>query len=249
MKEVPFYLDWQFWSSVAAFAALVLSQLPPLKLLFKKGVLTIEKHRTLFVHHTIGSPNINLFIILKNIGGSNISVHSIDMNIIRKNSASFLLKGRGYAMNPSDYNFTMLTPFEVEPNQTWAHTIGFTEIWDRAEQKEYKAIYSNIRDTITEKNRIDPPGIGERHEADESDYINICGFFEKNYKWIDGEYEADILVKDKENKVIANDKVKFTFFESESDELKLWTEDYKYGSSIHLPASQKQLGVWVELSE
>ncbi len=249
MKEVPFYLDWQFWSTVAAFSALVLSQLPPLKLLFKKGVLTIEKHGTLFVHHTIGSPNMNLFVILKNIGGSNISVHSIDMNITRKNSDSFLLKGRGYAMNPSDYNFTMLTPFEVGPNKTWAHTINFSELWDRAKQKEYKAIYSNIRDTITEKNRVDPPGIGERHEADENDYKGICDLFEKNYKLIDGEYEAEILVKNKAGGIITRDLVKFTFFESELDELRLWLEDYKYGNSIHLPASLKQLGVFVELSD
>lgn len=249
MKEVPFYLDWQFWSTALAFTALVLSQLPPVKLLFKKGVLSIEKHRTLFVTHSLGSPNINLFMILKNIGGSNINVHSIDMNITRKNSDSFLLKGRGYAMNPSDYNFTMLTPFEIEPNQTWAHTISFAELWDRAQQKEYRAIYSSIRDTITEKSRVNPPEIGERHEADENDYIKICKFFDKNFKWIDGEYEAEILVKNKENKIIARDQVKFTFFESESDELKLWVEDYKYGNSIHLPASQKQLGMWVELSE
>ncbi|WP_351008814.1 hypothetical protein [Shewanella sp. S1-58-MNA-CIBAN-0166] len=248
MKEIPFYLDWQFWSAVAAVAALVLSQLPPVKLLFKKGVLTIEKHGTIFIHHTIGSPNINLFVILKNIGGSSISVHSIDMNIIRKSSTSFLLKGRGYANNPSDYNFVMLTPFEIEPNQTWAHTISFVDLWNRAEQKEYKAIYSNIRDTITEKNRVDP-GYTKRHEADESDYIKICNFFEKNYKWIDGEYDAEILVKDKENNVIAKDKVKFTLFESESDELRLWVEDYKYGNSIHLPVSQKQYGVWVDLSD
>ncbi|GGI81932.1 hypothetical protein GCM10007978_19630 [Shewanella hanedai] len=249
MKDVPLYLNWQFWSAATAFVALILSQLPPLKLLLKKGSLTIEKYGTLGISHSIGSPNVNLFVILKNIGGSSIGIHSIDMRIIRKNSAPFLLKGRGYALNPHDYNFTMFTPLEIGPNQTWAHTIGFSEPWDRTKQKEYKGLYANIRDTITDKHRETPLGIGERHEIDDDVYQNLCSFFDGNFQWTEGEYVAEILVKDKEDNIFAKDSVKFTVFESDSVELRTWTEDYKYGHGIHLPVSQKQTIVWVELSD
>lgn len=246
MKDIPFYLDWQFWSAIAA---LVLSQFPPLKFWFKKGKITIEKYGTLFVTHSVGSPILHLFVILKNVGGSSINVHSIDMKIKRKNTSSFILRGRGYAMHPSDYNFTMFTPVEIRPDQTWAHTVSFNELWDRTKQKEYKAFYSNIRDVITEKNRVDPLGIGEKHEIDAIDYQKLCKFFDKNFKWFDGEYEAEILVKDKEDNVIAKDLVKFTLFESETDELNAWVEEYKYGNGIHLVNSQKQNGVSVDLSD
>jgi hypothetical protein len=248
MPSTPFYFDWQFWSAVAAFAALILSQLPPLKQILRKGIVTIEKYETLYLSHTIGSPSAHLFVILKNVGNTTINVQSISLSITRKNSNAFLLKGRGYQINPTDNQFVMLVPFEIAPNTTWAHTINFIDVWNRDSQKEYKNIYIKIRDSINEKNKIQPMVFGSQQEADLVAYENLCNFFKHNFKWLDGEYEAEILVKNKAGDIIAQDSVVFTLFESESDELKSWVADYKFGYGIHLPASQNQVGVWVNLS-
>jgi hypothetical protein len=248
MASVPFYLDWQFWSAVAALSALILSQLPPLKQILKKGRVTIEKHGTLFLSHSIGSPSAHVFVILKNIGNTTTSVQSIDFLVKRKNSDSFTLKGRGYQINPSDQQFTMLVPFEIPPNKTWSHTINFIEAWNRDSQKEYKNIYIKIRDSINKKAQTPPIEHGVQHEADPIAYENICKFFKKNFKWLDGEYECEILVKNKVGEVITKGSVLFTLFESESDDLKSWEADYKYGYGVHLPLSPNQMGVWVELS-
>lgn len=248
MAPVPFYLDSQFWSAFAAIAALILSQFPPLKQFFKKGKLTIEKYGTLYLSHTIGSPSAHLFILLKNVGGTTVTVQSIDFSVTRKNSDSFLLNGRGYLSNPSDQQFTMLVPFEIVANQTWAHTINFIEPWNRASQKEYKGLYSQIRDSISGSHRLQTVLSEPRQEADAAVYEKLCQFFNKNFKWHEGEYEAEILVKNKAGEIIVKDSVAFTIFESESDELKSWVRDYKFGNGIHLPVSQNQVGVWVELS-
>lgn len=248
MSSTPFYFDWQFWSAVAAFAALILSQLPPLKQLFRKGRITIEKYETLFLCHTVGSPSAHLFVILKNIGNTKINVQSINLSVTRKNAAAFLLKGRGYQINPTDQQFVMLVPFEIEPNATWSHTINFMEIWNRDTQKEYKNIYTKIRESINEKNKLQSGTFLLQQECDSVAYNNICMFFERNFKWLDGEYEAEVVVNSKNGDVIAKDTFAFTLFESESDELKSWVADYKFGNGVYLPNSQNQVGVWVNLS-
>ncbi|MUK42751.1 hypothetical protein GNP61_14430 [Aliivibrio fischeri] len=96
MEKVQWYLDWQFWSSIAAFLALILSQFPPLRVLLRKGKLTVEKYGMMYVSHGIGCPHANLFLIFKNEGGKTINVHSIDMVLTRKNANGFVLKGTGY---------------------------------------------------------------------------------------------------------------------------------------------------------
>ena len=57
LLQTPVPLDWTFWSAVVAFLALVLSQLPPLHILFRRAKLDAEGHSQMRITHNIGNPN------------------------------------------------------------------------------------------------------------------------------------------------------------------------------------------------
>ncbi|MGY5783119.1 hypothetical protein ACXHQH_11905, partial [Vibrio chemaguriensis] len=73
------YKDWQFWTVVISGTALLISVLPYLKVKFQKGKLKVEKHRTCFATHRVGTPNINLHVTFKNVGGSPVTVKAVNL--------------------------------------------------------------------------------------------------------------------------------------------------------------------------
>lgn len=41
-ENIPLYLDWSFWAVIVATAAIILSQLPPVILWFRKARIELE---------------------------------------------------------------------------------------------------------------------------------------------------------------------------------------------------------------
>jgi len=68
MEEVttPLYLNWSFWAVVFAAIAIALSQLPPIRLWFKKAKLEIELYSKIAITHKVGNPNLQLHLIINN---------------------------------------------------------------------------------------------------------------------------------------------------------------------------------------
>ncbi|WAG08742.1 hypothetical protein NRZ30_06690 [Aeromonas jandaei] len=241
------YLDWQFWSTAVAFLALALSQMPPLKSLLKRGKVEIKKHTMILVHHSIGTPNVNIFVSLKNIGGRDLNVDALQVQLTRDGTELPLLTATGYFADFNSQAMTMFTPLELGSGQAWAHTVNFHAKWNRTQQQKFRAISSKVRDTINEKLKQGPLPNGELHEANLEQVEEIHSQFMNNFKWLPGEYSGLLNVFDSNNKIIMTDEFKFTIFESESNELKAGVDDYRYGYGIYLPISQKQQGIWIEL--
>ena len=76
----PLYMDWSFWAVVIAFAALVLSQLPPIHVMLKRAKLDLELYSKISITHKLGNPNLQLHLILSNIGGRRVSVTDIKVS-------------------------------------------------------------------------------------------------------------------------------------------------------------------------
>ena len=241
------YLDWQFWSTFVAFLALALSQLPPLKSLLKRGKVELKKHTAILIHHSVGTPNVNIFVSLKNVGGRTTDVGSLQIQLKRNGEALPLLLATGYFSDLNAQATTMFTPFELRTEESWAHTVNFHEKWNRTQQQEFRAISSKVRDTISEKLKRGPLPNGELHEANIEQVEQIHEQFVRNFQWLPGEYSGSINVLDQSDKLILSDELKFTLFESESSELKAGVDDYRYGYGIYLPVSQKQHGIWIDL--
>ncbi len=79
----PFYLDWTFWAFVTAALALILSQLPPVRLLFRRATITLQPYDRLNVTHYLGNANAHLHVRLRNTGGRAVRVSSLSLLLTR----------------------------------------------------------------------------------------------------------------------------------------------------------------------
>ncbi|EOW9664389.1 hypothetical protein ACO14J_004523 [Vibrio parahaemolyticus] len=243
------YSDWQFWSAIAAFGALVLSQLPPLGALLKKGKLEVKKHTSVLVHHAIGTPNLNLYVSLKNIGGRTTNIEKIQIRLTRDGAEFPVLVGSGYYSDMTTQQLTMFTPIDLGSGEKWSHTVNFHEKWNRTQQQKFRAMSSKVRDTINGKFVLDPQPVGGRHQAEPEQIEEIQNQFNSNFKWLPGEYKGCLEVLDSVGNLLIVDEFKFTLFETESNELKAASNDYRFGYGVHLPISDKQFGLSIELTQ
>jgi len=81
--DVPLYLNWTFWAVLVAALALLLSQLPPVHMLLKRAKLDMELHSRIHITHKVGNPNLQLHLILSNVGGKTIKIKGITSAIER----------------------------------------------------------------------------------------------------------------------------------------------------------------------
>ncbi|BDU36562.1 hypothetical protein [Vibrio nigripulchritudo] len=245
-----FYLDWQFWSAVAAYIALALTLFPKIKMLLIKGKLTIDKHGKVSVFHGVGTPNLNVFLILRNVGGKSISIQKLEMIVEKADEGSFVLNGDLYYVNPHDTQSTLLTPMRIEVGQEWSHTVQFYLPWERSKEKKYRKIQSKVRDAISEQVRSNPQrDETELFTASSEDIDELMSMFDQNFKWTEGEYNIQVVAKDNEDNILATSKSRFTLFESDSEDLRSWADEYKYGFGICLQNSYKQAPIQVTLNK
>src|SRR5690606_16295838 len=80
---MPLYMDWSFWAVVVASIAVLLSQLPPIHVIYKKAKLDLELYSKISITHKLGNPNLQLHLILNNIGGRRVRVKDINVAISR----------------------------------------------------------------------------------------------------------------------------------------------------------------------
>jgi len=66
---MAFYENWAFWTVLIAAIAIILSQIPPIHILWKKAKLDIELYSRIIVTHKVGNPNLLCPLILSNVGG------------------------------------------------------------------------------------------------------------------------------------------------------------------------------------
>ena len=94
--NTPFYMDIKFWSFVLSGVALVLSQLPPLRLLLRRAKLSLDVFSHISVSHRFGNPNAQLHLIVSNMGGRNVRVKSISLKFSPSSGESFTLPAFNY---------------------------------------------------------------------------------------------------------------------------------------------------------
>ena len=243
------YQDWQFWTLVVSALALTISLLPYAKVILVKGKLQVEKHRTLFITHRVGTPNINLHLTFKNVGGATLTIKSTKLIVTKDKSETFELFGNGYLIEPNDQHFALLTPFDLKGNDTWSHTINFHELWSRKTQQKYRNLESKIREQIQSELRFNPPEPGQLAQATRKDVEAISELFDKNYRWESGEYEVRVVVIDDNNNSVSSEHFTFTLFESEADELMSYKDDLKYGFGVHLLPTNRVHGINIDIAQ
>lgn len=247
MPPVPFYADWQFWSSIAAIAALVLSQLPPIHVLLRRAKLQCEAFTRLHITHKVGNPNAQWHLIIENTGGRAVRVRSISLTFRRVGGDTFTLPAQNYLRTPDATENVMLTPFRLAPGEEWAHVLMFFNLYTRDDEKEYRRLESKIRTDIIGQKEL-PENKELLCEAAPENVEPAIAFFNRHFKWVAGEYELDLTVETDRKETTLKRQYMFSLFESESAELRSYSDGYKHGAGVFW-VSPAQPGLVVPVKE
>ncbi len=215
----PLYLDWSFWAVVVAAVAVLLSQLPPILQWFKKAKLDIELYSKISITHKVGNPNLQLHLIINNIGGRKIRIKDISIELKRDGAPLTTLPAQNYLQNQNDQSTLLFTTFSLKPTEEWEHIINFLNFFSRDDENEYRSIeekmladFRSKRDALTEEPK-------KPIEINEDLVQPFHAFFERHFIWNIGEYQLKInIITDKENASISKN-YRFTVFESHTGQL------------------------------
>jgi len=84
--------------------------------------------------------------------------------------------------------------------------------------------------------------------AEDDNVTPLIEFFQKKFKWGHGEYNITLQVQTEPPNAIQDKHFRITLFESDSNELDGYKNDYKYGLGVSLN-SDKHTGLLISLSE
>jgi len=226
----PFYKDWQFWSTVIACLALVLSQFPPVLPRLRPRRLEIEVLNRIVATHKVGNPNMSLYVSIRNTGGRDIRVRGIKLALWRDGHPVATLPAQNYFETPSSKSHVLLVPFTLKAGDSWAHTTNFLNYFDRPTEKLYRESESLLVNDLTKKIKTRRDG-EEFIPADPTLIEPFLRFFERFFIWLPGEYVAELSVTT-ESKVLSKQGYRFTLFESDTAELRSYTAEYRFGGGI-----------------
>jgi hypothetical protein len=239
-EAIPLYLNWSFWAVIVAALAALLSQIPPLHIIFKKAKIEIEAYSRLSLTHKVGNPNLQLHLIISNIGGRKLRVKNIEAIVSRDGVQVASLPAQNFYQEKADTNTVLFTRFTLEPNEDWGHTVNFLNWFAREEEREYREMEGNIKTDINQKRAEVVGELKELIEAHPDNVAPFQRFFRERFKWSAGEYELAINVTTDNVKADTTQKYRFTIFEYYEAELKKITDEYKYGAGIYWDSSTQQ---------
>lgn len=241
----PFYSEWSFWAVFIAVVALVLSQIPPLHLLFKKAKIDIELYSRILVTHKVGNPNLTCHLILNNMGGRTLRVKKIYAKIERDGKPIVTLPAQNYNVKTNDKNSILLTSFNIKPQSEWGQTTNFLNYFERAEEKAYKEAEVLLKEDLLKK--LEKPGTTVV-KADTHLIKTFQDMFNKMFIWEPGEYTLTMVVNADPLKDEAQKQYRFTLFESDSQNMKNYTKDYDTGGGIFIDI-EKHAGVSIQITK
>ncbi|GAB2928372.1 hypothetical protein [Rheinheimera gaetbuli] len=238
--------DWKFWSVAISFTALVLSQLPPIHILMRKARLDLEVYSRIFITHKVGNPNLQVHLILRNVGGRSLRVRKIDVKIARDGQNIMYLPAQSYVSDPKDNQLVLLTSFNLKPEEEWNYLTSFLNYFDRNDEKTYREAELKLKNEIIRQKDEH----GEKHFALAPPEIvkPLNELFNRKYNWQPGDYSLEISIATDNSKANISKQFRFTIFESQSDSLIQHKEGYPSGAGIYWD-SPVYAGIWVNVEE
>lgn len=244
LADTPFYFDWTFWSFVIASTALVLSQLPKVHLWLKGKKIDLEIHNRITVNHYLGIPAISIYLGVANKGRSKIKIKKINSKILKDGKIIANLSCYSFFDTTSSQSPNLFFPFELSSESSWDHSCWFTTNVDRNTEQQIRSSVSVLDMNIAEKLKNNG-GNDQLIEADEYLVKPLIDIKERNFIWEPGEYFVEIVLETFPLINISKN-IRFTLFETDTKELKDYSDDYKYGMPYH---NQKNKGLNISISE
>jgi hypothetical protein len=229
---IPFYQDWKFWSFFISGIAVVLSQLPPLRILIRPKRLDVEVHNRVNITHKVGNPNFGIHVSIGNSGGRNLRIKGLTVNIQKDGKELVSMPAQNYFESPTDSASVLFVPFTLKPEEYWSHSVNFLNFFDRATEKQYRENQTSLKLDVQKKLREKPEHIKEPVKAEESLVKPFDELFERLFIWEPGEYIFELAVDSKPSSTAFRKKYRFTLFESDTQELKEHLKDYQFGGGL-----------------
>lgn len=245
---MPFYLDWTFWTVVVSLIAVVLSQLPPVHLLLRPKRLEVEVHSRIQITHKVGNPNVGLHLSIRNSGGRELRIRALRLELSRDKKHILSLPAQNYFEKPTDQMSVLFVPFSLKPGEHWSHAVNFLNFFDRTTEKFYRESETALRFDIQKKLRSKPENERQPVTAEPELVEPFVQLFNRLFIWEPGEYVAELIVEAEPGSASYAKKYRFTLYESDTAELKRYTDDYPYGGGISYNV-ERHVGVFVLLSE
>jgi hypothetical protein len=238
----PVYLDWTFWAFVVAALALVLSQLPPIKLMLRRARLRVDVYSTLGLTVHLGNANAQLHVVLINRGGTPLRVSGITL-IFRRGQQTFELPARGYFAQTTDTQAVLLAPFTIKPDEEWGHILNCFMPFEPATLRRSKALTAPLWDDLRTRRAALPPNAPDV-SLDENLIRPLVQFFNEQFRLEPDEYHLTVRVNWDRGKT--DQRFRFTLFESDSQELRNFTQDYSFGYGLILRTRREMVFVPLE---
>jgi hypothetical protein len=247
--STPIYLDWTFWSFVAAALAIILSQLPPIKLWLRPKRLEVEVNSRVFIQHAVGNPNMALVVTLRNTGGRVLRIKGLAIHLSRDGTSVGTYPAQNYFETGASTTPVLFVPFALGPGADWSKSVTFLNWSDRNTEKEFRerraTLKADIQQKIAERNPNVPP---ELVEADAPNLTPFLALFDRQFVWQRGEYVLTLTVDAEPGSASFRRQYRFTLYDSDTADLRAHVEGYKYGDGILWPCDKHE-GLNVPLAE
>lgn len=245
----PLYLDWSFWAVAVAAIAVVLSQLPPIHVLVKRARIDFELYSKIAITHKVGNPNLQLHLLISNIGGRKVRIKNINAAMERDGKPVASLPVQNYLQNPNDQNTVLFTSFSLRPGDEWGHIINLLNLFGREDEKKYRALEAAMLADFRKKRIKTPEDQDEPIEHEKELVSPFIEFFREHFVWLPGEYRLTVYIATDQAKANISKSFRFTLFESHSDQLRAITDHYKYGGGIWWDPKHVQTNVIIDVRE
>ena len=213
VNTISLYQDWSFWAVMVAAVAVILSQLPPIHILIKKAKIDLELYSKISITHKVGNPNLQLHLIVGNIGGRKIRIKDINATIERDGKPIITLPVQNYLQNQTDKNTMLFTTFSLKPGEEWAHIVNLLNFFNREEEQEYRKIEAEMLSDFRKKQselQAEPKG---PIELDSAVVAPSRTFFDNHFIWRAGEYLLKVNILANQEAANVTKKYRFTVFE------------------------------------
>jgi len=251
-QEVPFYFNWTFWQWTVSLSALFISITPYIVRYIKGTSISLDVINKIVIHHTIGNPNINLFLIIQNNGGLPVKITKIALEIC-KDEKTYTIPAQSYFPEASENKQAILAPFRLLPEQGWTHGVYFYPDFTREDDIKFRKMRGELKANIQSKPIVmatsQPATQTPLTEADPQYLAPVMDFFNNHFMWSMGEYTGTVTIHAEPNKATIMKKFRFHLYDTESTELRNYSADYKYGLGVYDFNLEKHPSIFVTTSE
>lgn len=244
----PFFLNWTFWSTVIALAALAVSLAPHIRRWITPPRLELELYDRIALTHNVGNPTLQTHVIIRNVGGRETRISSIAASLCRDGGESYVLPARTYLESQSGPPL-LFTPVTIGPREEWAHVVNFIALRPREADQQYRAAEYALKADIIRKIQMRPAGTPGNVEADPALVAPLIQMFEaNNRRWLPGRYQLTLTVTTTEHYVSAQQSYNFAVFETDADELRRLTDDYNTGAGVYFENQERHMWIYPAVS-